>query len=255
MTDTPSLPGRRRVLLGYATLFVFYQLPQALQDYVWPNRLLWLAATLLFFVAAAGVARWLGGKGLSSYALSPERRTRNFSAGVALGLVFGTGALVVGYLLHLYRVDAVAPWKALLLAVPLLAFGSLLASLSEDVLTRGLVWWQGGRRLSAAHFTLLSAALFLVNHIYVLKRGPAIWTFLFALGLGLAYALHRTGSLWLPFGVHWGWNLTYHVSNTALETTTLAGPAANTWVSAATATVLLLVLIPVSSRLDIRKPV
>jgi len=243
----------KRIAAGYAVLLFFYQLPQAVHDYVVPSRLLWLAATALFFVVARAVARRLGGEGLSSYALAGHTRwRRDLAAGLFAGLFFSAAAGAVSHQLGFYRIDAVVPLRALLVPAILLALGSALASLSEDILTRGFPWWQAGRRMPAARFCAMSAALYVANHIYVLNRGPALWTFLFVFGLGLAYAVHRTGSLWLAFGAHWGWNLVYHVSNAALTTTNLAPGPANTWVSAVASVALAGLLVWLSRRLSQR---
>lgn len=227
-----------RALVGFVLLFVLYQAPQGIQDYVYADRRLWLAITLAFFPAAHWISRWLGGEGLRAYGLA-GRPFPALPVGVILGLAASAGAGFVAHALGFYRIDSVAPVETIVVPALLLALGSAAASLAEDILIRGFPWaFSPARGWSTPAFAAASAALFVANHIYVISRGAALWVFLFALGFGLAWALHRTGTLWLTFGAHWGWNLAYHWSNLLLNTTDLGPRGANTWVSAACATAL-----------------
>jgi membrane protease YdiL (CAAX protease family) len=236
---------------GYIILFIFYQLPQGVYDYVVANRIVWIFLTLLFFLIAHLLAKKANGRGISEFGFQRHPGwLKNFGIGLLLGIGFSALSEVGGFYLHLYTIDQIAPLGSLVVPALLLAFGSFLASASEDVLTRGYVFRHQGRFSSLISFVLLSSVLYVLNHIYVLQRGVALWSFLFALGTCLAYPLWVTKSLWFTIGVHWGWNIVYHISGAALKTTELSKGQASTWVSAGTAFLLLLAIVAVSGLLS-----
>lgn len=223
-----------RIPLGYALLFVLYQMPQGLYDYVIADRRVWLAATLLFFAGA-----WLvGGRSFAGYALPPGGWARKLASGSAIGFVLCAGVSWFGWAAGSFSVERVNPLLPLAPAFFLTGLGSFLASASEDILTRGYVWRHWPRPRGAA-FVAASAALYVLNHIYVLSRGPALWIFLWLLGASLAWPLWKTGSMWLAIGLHWGWNLVFHWSGLLLETRSREGGMSSTWFSAAGAAVML----------------
>uniref|UniRef100_UPI0030F3E071 CPBP family intramembrane glutamic endopeptidase n=1 Tax=Phenylobacterium sp. TaxID=1871053 RepID=UPI0030F3E071 len=103
---------------------------------------------------------------------------------------------------------ASATWMGLLAALPMLLLSTFVASLAEDILTRGFwyraadIRWRGG-----VVFVLASSVIYVLNHIYRLGNGPVEWLVLFCFGVAYATALWRSGSLWVALGLHWGWNL------------------------------------------------
>jgi membrane protease YdiL (CAAX protease family) len=113
--------------------------------------------------------------------------------------------------LGVYVIDQQAPATTptdLMAGLPMLLLVTLVPSLAEDILTRGY-WYRaaGLRWRSGTVFVPVSAAIFVLNHIYRLGNGPQEWLVLFAFGLPYAAALWRSGSLWAALGLHWGWNL------------------------------------------------
>jgi membrane protease YdiL (CAAX protease family) len=224
-----------RILSGYVLLFVLYQLPQGLFDYVISDRRVWMAATLLFFLGA-----WLvGGRSFAGYGLpSGGGWGRKLALGAAIGFIFCFGVSWFGWMAGSYSVERVNRLLALAPMLFLTGLGSFLASASEDILTRGYVWryWPAPRGVT---FVAASAVLYVLNHIYVLSRGPALWIFLLLLGLSLAWPLWKTGSMWLTIGLHWGWNLVFHWSGLALETRSREIGISSTWFSAMGAAAML----------------
>lgn len=213
-----------KIAVGFTVLFAAYQLPQALM-LRWGRIDLFVAATLLFLPVAYGVARWIGSRGWSEYFLPLNRRVVLLVLGVPLGMTASFAGTWAGIRLGYTHVDRVEPWSAhvgYLLAV----YGvSLISSLAEDILTRGFLLrhWPG---LGLKWFVPLSALVYVLNHIYVLRRGPSLWMFLYVLGFALAWPLLKTRQMWLTVGAHWGWNIVYHTVNTLWMTTTVAPAAA-----------------------------
>ena len=52
------------------------------------------------------------------------------------------------------------------------------------------------------------------------------------LGLVLAFTVLITRSLWLAFGIHWGANIAFELSNSAMQTKPLVQHNETTWVLA-----------------------
>lgn len=136
------------------------------------------------------------------------------------GTALGAGAaLIVGLLPLLTRAasfTASAPgsgfmWSRLMFLAIMLLFGAV----GEELLFRGYgfqvlmgVW---GPRAAVLIFAVLFALMHYNNlDVAGLKPQSAIAALAlvntFAWGLLFGYAVHRSGDLWLPIGMHFGWN-------------------------------------------------
>lgn len=205
-----SAPAARtpfRALAVGAALFLAYQAPEALGQRLAGSATLHAVLALSVLPIAWLLSRWLEPRGWAAYALEPRPRALAWllmgmaaawiAKGAALALGLRLGVYAAPQAFHLGRLPAALPWLLLATAVP---------SLSEDLLTRGFWFRQGPARRGAA-FLALSTAVYVLNHVWRLREGPAEWLMLAAFGLAYASALLRTGSLWPAFGLHWGWNL------------------------------------------------
>lgn len=112
------------------------------------------------------------------------------------GLLVATGMVVPG---RNPELDS----SALLLA----SLGTVAAAANEELLFRGYPLQILARSLGAIWSTLLVALLFGLAHAMNPETSTlAVLNTVLAAGwLSLAY--FRTGSLWLPYGLHLGWNL------------------------------------------------
>lgn len=199
---------RRRPLVAFAVLFVLYQLPEGVGQHLYPSLAVQAALLGLFYAAAFLIGRWLGG-GMGAYGLSRHRGwLRHLGIGLLLAVAAKAVALLAGQGLGLSQVRpvpgaAAALWQAL----PMALVATLLPSVAEDIVTRGLWYRPELRWRGEAVFVLFSSSLYVLNHIYRLGAGPLEWLRLFAFGLPYATALWRSGSLYTTVGLHWGWNL------------------------------------------------
>lgn len=192
-------PTRLRLALVAAVLFIAYQMPQGVGK---P----WLM--LLFPFLAWWGSRLLGFGAMRAWYLDARPGwLRLLALGLGLALLAKLGAVAVGTYAGVYTVAWTGGSGGIVLLGTLgfLAFSTFVASTAEDILTRGLVLrafpnpgWS---------FILVSAALYVLNHIYRLHKGPVEWFMLLCFGLAYAAALWRTRSLWAAVGLHWGWNL------------------------------------------------
>lgn len=205
-------PGRGRLLLVAAALFGFYQLPQAAGN---PYLM------LLFPPVAWLASRALGFRGMRAWYLDARPGwLRLLALGLALAIVAKFIAVAVGTCTGVYNFAwaSATPGKAMAGTLAFLAFSTFIASTAEDILTRGLVlraFPQLGQRWI---FVVVSAALYVLNHLHRLHQGPVEWIMLFCFGLAYAAALWRTRTLWAAVGLHWGWNLANGLLDTFART-------------------------------------
>ncbi|WP_342115396.1 CPBP family intramembrane glutamic endopeptidase [Pseudoduganella sp. OTU4001] len=199
MNSSPVKPWQWS--LAFVALFAAYQAPQGLG-----MQNLMLAVVPLAWL----LARLLGFKGMDAWYLSFSPR---WFAGLLGTFLFAMavkfGAIAAGAALDVYRVSPAAgagvggvPVAALLILLPF----TFIPSISEDILTRGFVARALPRLAANWLIVPISAAVYVLNHIYRLANGPLEWITLFAFGVAYAAALYRTGSLWPAVGLHWGWN-------------------------------------------------
>lgn len=201
---------RSRLFLGFAVLWLLYQSAEGvgvrwLHSFALRDGLM-VASVLL----AWPLSRWLGYRGFAAYALAGGGWRRWLPFCLLLSVLAKFGAVALGLRLGacIDGPEAAQAGAAILAALPMLLLSTFVPSLAEDILTRGFwyraagIRWRGG-----VVFVAVSAAIFVLNHIYRLGDGPLEWLLLFVFGLPYAAALWRSGSLWAALGLHWGWNL------------------------------------------------
>lgn len=195
---------------AFLCLFAAYQLPEGLR-----NEYLMLAVLPLAWLAG----RLLGYRGLDAWYLGRSPRCwLLLAAAFALAAAAKAAALGTGAVLGMYSIASLGRTAgAIAMGTPFLLFATFVASVSEDILTRGFV----KRALPSIGaqwlFIPVSAALYVLNHIYRLGNGPWEWFTLFCFGLAYAAALHYSGSLWPALGLHWGWNFANQAADSALD--------------------------------------
>ncbi|WP_049623783.1 CPBP family intramembrane glutamic endopeptidase [Frateuria defendens] len=203
---------RPPVAAAFVLLFVLYQSAEGVGLrllHSFPVQAALMAACVL---AAWPLSRRLGYRGYRAYALEAGPRWWLWlPGGLALAALAKGMAVAAGLRMGVYTAispDAPPAWSALLATAPMLLLSTFVPSLAEDILTRGFWYRAAGipwRR--GVWFVAFSAAVFVLNHVYRLGKGPLEWWMLCCFGTAYATALWRSGSLWGAVGLHWGWNL------------------------------------------------
>ena len=185
-------------------------------------------------LAAAWIAvRFIDRRAFATFGLAGRRWGADFAAGTVLG-----GALMALSVALAWasgwaeRVEAVGfSWSAL----ALMSAAVLLGALTEEVLVRGYMLQTLLARAGAWTSLVVSSILFALLHAGTLRGAPLPALNLFAAGifLGLAYLVTR--NLWLPIGIHFGWNFVQgpllgltvsgHALGSGWEVFRLRGPA------------------------------
>lgn len=143
-------------------------------------------------------------------AYDAESMTR-VASGAAVALACVTVVFLVGFLLGFIEVRRSKLSEDCVSCLPLF-FGGLIdfftAAVFEEIIFRGYVFYilyvSAGPNVAIA----LSAIIFALAHVVKHPSTPVIYTFnAFAFGLLAAFSRHITGTLWLPIGLHFGWNV------------------------------------------------
>lgn len=198
-----------RIALAFAILFGLYQSAEGVGARLLGNAAVQDTLMILSLLLAWPVGRWLlEWRGFSAYGLEWSRRVPLWlAAGLALSIAVKVGGLAVGMQLGIY-IRSAEPAAGLSLAgVGFALLATVVASIAEDIITRGFWWRVGFVSATPLRFVLATSTIYLLNHVFRLSNGPHEWFMLFCLGIAYASAMVRTGSLWAAVGLHWGWNL------------------------------------------------
>ncbi|MBI3175277.1 MAG: CPBP family intramembrane metalloprotease [Chloroflexi bacterium] len=212
------------IFSGFLILFLLYQLAEANgQDILnipgKPYSILLMF--LLVLPAAALVARWQDGVGLSAYGMGLlDGWWKNYLFGVGLGLTAQSILEWIGIQLGVRRGARFRfSWRTLCSGLLWTLVTNFPAATGEDILTRGYLWrfMQSSPLLA---FVLVSAAVYTLNHVIRLLTRPITdWYHLPFLGLTLAYALYQTGSLWFVIGLHQSGNVIVSLMRQMMDVT------------------------------------
>jgi len=129
---------------------------------------------------------------------------RNISLGLLVSILFFGVVSIVMYICGCYRVTSVH-------FVPVVALENLalflVVAVAEEIIFRGIIFRMIWQRWGVAIALAVSALMF--GFIHYLNPSSSIWTSLaiaLEAGLLLGAAYVWSDDLWLPIGIHWGWN-------------------------------------------------
>lgn len=222
------------IVLGFVLLFCVYHLPEFLQiHFQMPLILILELGMLLVIIISMLLIRSNRNNTFKAYGLVAFKQHRgNLIKGLCIGIGIVIFANLLPVWLHWNMISLQVNWYQLLLQTLLFAVGTLMPSLAEDILTRAYLRTYWPQRMNLNWLIPVSAAIYVLNHIFRLGK-PDVMLYLFILGLLLIWALVKTGTLWLTFGIHWGGNITYQfftnlvdvksLHETGLENYLLAG--------------------------------
>ncbi|MBI1341319.1 MAG: CPBP family intramembrane metalloprotease [Terrimonas sp.] len=227
------------IIAGFLLLFAVYHLPEFFS-------LFWLMAVckIGFLILAFFIAVRQGWKGLGGFGLGLHQGWwKKWVAGIIAGFVFYGLSLWATVALGFERLESVRSFSSILQKAPLIILMTVFPSIDEDILTRGYLFGHFGKRLKPYLWVIVSAAVFLLNHIWRLGDHPSVLLYLFLLGLVLAIAVIQTGSLWLAFGIHWGANLAFESSQAFVQTQSVEKGYLGTWFLAGAWLMLMIILL------------
>jgi len=206
-----------RVLLGFIVLFLLYH--GAEYSILFKNSSLgFLGFQLLFFIAAWLIGKWQFQQGLSAWGLDTRKHfIIHLLFGMLMGILLYGLTFVISLAAHSEQIVGEPNYTAI---QPLLLFifGNFFSSFSEDVLTRGYVFKHLNGKVNAVAIILISAFIYLFNHIYRLDSGSETWLYLFVLGILFVVPLIFTERLWFTGGMHWAGNCFFYFTHGIIKT-------------------------------------
>jgi membrane protease YdiL (CAAX protease family) len=215
-----STATQRQKLIGLALRVGAFALIAALGYYlVFPIIMAFIGApvfvisTLGTFAAAAVanavVLRIYERGNLASIGLGwTAASRRNLSLGVLGGIGAAMVVIIIPLVLRAADLESVPNepfrWPSLLFVSILLLFGAV----GEEMLFRGYAFQVLVKGIGAFATILPMAVLFGLAHSLNLNFGPLALANTILWGVVLGYSFLRSGDLWLPIGLHFGWNWT-----------------------------------------------
>jgi len=164
--------------------------------------------------AAAGLlalivmARFVDKRGLDTIGLPPSGALRDLVDGTILGIVIFAVPIVILLALGMARFDPdYSKFSGTALAMALLYV--FVNVLDQEFLVRSYLFQEVWRRYSATAAVVVSTVVFVALHAGAISKGingelAGIDVLFASILLGVAYL--RTKALWLPIGIHFGWN-------------------------------------------------
>lgn len=210
----PTLPDKQGlllrvglyILLAWIGLLLFAAVLQPLGGIVVTSTLSTFAAAA---VANAVVVRIYERGRLADVGLGWSLSSgREFLAGTGAGVAAATCVVLIPIALriaHFKAAPAVVehPWAALAFSSGAIFFGAM----GEEVLFRGYAFQLLVRSLGPFATILPTSVIFGLMHAGNLDVTALGIVNTVAWGILLGYAVWRTGALWLPIGLHFGWNV------------------------------------------------
>lgn len=156
-------------------------------------------------LATVAMTRYVDRKPLSAIGFSDKSAVRNFGVGTVFGIVLLAVLLGVLALLDCVRVGiGRGPFNSDFLWVTL---ALLFNTIQQEALVHGYVQQMVRARFGSAAGVVVSSVVLVLLHWTLFEaKTLLLLTNLFAAGVLLGIAFLYSRSLWLPIGIHFGWN-------------------------------------------------
>lgn len=204
------------IVAGYLAIFLVYQIAEANGQNILSIPTKPLSILVLFILTigvVAVVAYLLGLNGLAAFGLGFESNGwKYYAAGLLVGMAVQAVLERIGIYFQIREVsDFHFDAANLIRQFLFILFANFPAAAAEDLLTRGYPFYFLQNQPLVV-FVAVSTLLYVFNHIIRLVTKPVTdWFYLPFVGVTLAYALARTGSLWLVIGLHQSINVTTYM--------------------------------------------
>lgn len=226
-------------LAGFLLLFFIYHIPEFFTAF-------WIMAVFKigFLLVAFVTGRLQGWKGLEGFGLGWRMGWwQQLLKGLLLGLLFFGVAEGLAVAFGYEKFNGIVAADIILKQLPLILLMTFFPSIAEDILTRGYLYGHLFSKMRPWHWVLLSAVVYVLNHIWRLTENPSVLVYLFILGLVLAFTVWKTKALWLALGIHWGANIAFESTHSILQTESAVSHHGSTWILAFVWLLLFLVLL------------
>lgn len=182
------------------------------------NVLLFFLSQILFFVSSYLLGNWYSGNGLMAWRLPLHSKIyKRALLGMVLGIFLYAIPYVLAMILEIEFISEIPTITTILTSSLPFAMGVFFTSFSEDILTRGLIFAHFHKKIKPMFLALLSASVYLMNHIY--RWGDSIETlsYIFLLGIIFIIPLLNSKDLWVTGFMHWAGNIFFYISHEVIS--------------------------------------
>lgn len=173
----------------------------------------------LFFLSAWFLGNWNKKNGFGCWGLSFSKlKTKHVLLGTILGIILYGIPYLISLILGIEFISKIPPCTDFLKASIPFTFGVIFSSFSEDILTRGIVFRLLNNKIKSGWIIIISATLYLLNHIYRLNEGIDTLSYLFLLGVLFIIPFVITRSLWITGFIHWSGNAFFFATHNVIQT-------------------------------------
>ena len=209
---------RIKIILSFIVLFALYHAAEYMIMFK-NNATGFFIFQLLFFVSAFLFGNWYSREGLAAWGLPFSiKMLKPFLLGMVLGILLYGISYCTSVLSGIETIIKVPGVGDIMKSSLAFTVGVLFSSLSEDVLTRGIMYRYFNHKIKPAPLVFLSASVYLLNHIYRLTDGIETLLYIFLLGIVFIIPVIYTKNLWLTGGMHWAGNVFFFVSHNVIGT-------------------------------------
>ena len=182
------------------------------------NIPLFFTFQIIFFITATILGKWYSGNGLSTWGLPFKRKILiNIIIGILLGILLYSVPYCLALIFEIEKISKIPPILTIIENSYPFAIGVIFTSLSEDILTRGLIFAHFNRRLKPIFLAILSASIYLLNHIYRIQEGSDVLIYIFLLGIIFIIPVMNSKNLWITGAMHWAGNLFFFISHNVIQ--------------------------------------
>jgi membrane protease YdiL (CAAX protease family) len=211
-------PPHSKAIVSFIVLFLLYHAAEYM--ILFKNNIPgYFVFHLLFFSAAYLLGNWYNKNGLAAWGLPFIKGTLKL---VGLGTIAGIFLYGIPYAFTMIsgneKVVNVPEFKTIILTASPFVFGVIFSSVSEDLFTRGIVINHLRGKVNPIPLVLLSALIYVLNHIYRLGDGLETLLYLFLLGVVFAIPVVFTKKLWFIGAMHWAGNSFFYIFYNVIQT-------------------------------------
>ena len=230
-----------KVIIGFIVLFLLYHAAEYMILFK-KNPAGFLVFQGFFFVAAWFIAQWQFKQNLSAWGLSTKKHfLRQLLLGMLMGIILYGLTYSINLVTGIENKMAIPPLPYLASQLLIFVFGNFFSSFSEDILTRGYLYKHLNGKLSVPILIFISAAVYLLNHIYRLGDGFTTCLYLFLLGVLFVIPLILTKRLWFTGGMHWAGNSFFYLTHGLIQ----SGSGSTSYSPNYTLCICILLMIPI----------
>ena len=208
-----------KLSISFAVLFVLYHSAEYML--LFKNSVGgFFVFQFLFFLLSWILGNWNKKNGFSFWGLSFSKlKPKHVLIGIILGVILYGIPYIISLSLGIEFISKIPPLIDILKSSIPFAFGVIFSSFSEDILTRATVFRLFDNKIKTCWIILISAMVYLLNHIYRLHDGFDTLSYLFLLGVLFIIPLIFTKNLWITGFMHWSGNTFFFVTHNVIQTT------------------------------------